>query len=127
MIKIACLFAIESYQCYISPLLGANCRYYPSCSEYAKQTYLFQNPLIATLKTLSRILTCNQFFKGGIVYPSAFLSLQVNVFKPCLVEYWLIPSNTLNCLSYNIPNSTFLKIKPQMFQIIKNYSKVSRV
>lgn len=127
MIKTACLFAIKSYQRYLSPLLGTNCRYYPSCSEYAKQAYLFQNPFIATLKTLGRILSCNQLFRGGIAYPSASLSLQIYVFKPCLVKYWLIPNHTPSYAFYNIPSCTFLEIKSQTFQIIKNYPKASRV
>lgn len=29
--------AIKLYQSFISPSLGANCRFYPSCSEYTKQ------------------------------------------------------------------------------------------
>ncbi|MCI5968445.1 membrane protein insertion efficiency factor YidD [Helicobacter sp.] len=127
MVRVACLFVIKSYQRYISPLLGANCRYYPSCSEYAKQLYLFQNPLVATFKTLNRILSCNQFFQGGIVYPSVYLSLRVSVFKPCLVKYWLVPDGMPNCVFSNIPNGAFLKIKSQTFQIIKNSPKVSRV
>ncbi|WP_299547487.1 membrane protein insertion efficiency factor YidD [uncultured Helicobacter sp.] len=127
MIKIACLFIIKCYQRYISPLLGTNCRYYPSCSEYAKQAYLFQNPIIATFKTLRRIFSCNQLFKGGIAYPSASLSLRINVFKPCLIQYWLIPSSTPHYVFCNMPNGIFLKINSQTFQIIKNYPKVSRV
>ncbi|TLD85343.1 membrane protein insertion efficiency factor YidD [Helicobacter sp. MIT 11-5569] len=128
MFRNVCLFAIEGYQRFASPFLGMNCRYYPSCSEYAKQVYLFQNPFIATFKTLGRILSCNQFFEGGVAYPNISISLQVNVFKPCLVKYWLIPYKEQSYIFQNIPiNRMLLNIQLQAFQVIKNYSKVSRV
>lgn len=123
MLKKICLQAIALYQAYISPFLGASCRYYPSCSEYAKQAFLFQNPFIAALKTAGRILTCNQLFKGGIAYPSAFLHLEVRTYKPCLVQYWFIPS-TIQKFK-NIPSG--IVMQSQTFYIIKNYPKVSRV
>lgn len=123
MLKKICLQAIAFYQSYISPFIGTHCRYYPSCSEYAKQVFLFQNPFVATFKTAGRILTCNQFFKGGIAYPSAFLHLEVRTYKPCLVLYWFIPSVTQRL--ENIPSG--IVMQSQIFYIIKNYPKVSRV
>jgi putative membrane protein insertion efficiency factor len=60
--------AIKWYQ-YISKLTPASCRYYPTCSEYARWLYEFDNPLFATLKSAKRIATCNQLFAGGIDYP----------------------------------------------------------
>lgn len=89
--------------------------------------YLFQDPVTASVKTLVRILSCNQFFKGGIGYPSVFLSLEIDSFKPCLILYWLIPNCTPSYAFCNVPRGAFLKIKSQTFQIIKNYPKVSRV
>ena len=127
MVKVVCLFLLKGYQKYFSPFFGTTCRYYPSCSEYAKQVYFFQNPLVATLKTMGRILSCNAFFKGGVVYPSVSLSLKVAVFRPCLVEYWLVPSCLPERVFCNIPNGAFLQIGLQRFQIIKNHSKVVRV
>ena len=48
----------------------ASCRYYPTCSEYAKWLFLFDNPILATLKSAKRVATCNQLFLGGIDYPT---------------------------------------------------------
>jgi len=31
------LFFIRAYQRWISPLLGAHCRFYPTCSQYAHE------------------------------------------------------------------------------------------
>ena len=62
------LAPIKGYQ-YISKMLPASCRYYPSCSEYAKWQFEFNAPQKAFAATSLRILRCNQFFKGGIDYP----------------------------------------------------------
>ncbi|MGL4663319.1 MAG: membrane protein insertion efficiency factor YidD [Culicoidibacterales bacterium] len=35
--KFILLKIIQFYQKFISPSLGSNCRFYPSCSEYTKQ------------------------------------------------------------------------------------------
>ena len=59
---------IKAYQ-YFSKMIPANCRYYPSCSEYAKWQFEFNRPHRAFFSSGLRILRCNQFFKGGIDYP----------------------------------------------------------
>ncbi len=59
---------IKGYQ-YISKMLPANCRYYPSCSEYAKLQFEFNIVHKALIASSLRILRCNQFFDGGIDYP----------------------------------------------------------
>lgn len=60
---------IKIYQKAISPLLGNNCRYYPSCSEYSIQAIEKYGILKGTLKSIWRILRCNPFSKGGVDYP----------------------------------------------------------
>lgn len=60
---------ITVYQKAISPLLGPRCRFYPSCSEYAK-VCLGKYPLsTATAKTVGRLLRCHPFNPGGIDLP----------------------------------------------------------
>jgi len=59
---------IKAYQ-YISKMLPASCRYYPSCSEYASWQFAYNTPSKAFLASGSRILSCNPFFAGGIDYP----------------------------------------------------------
>ncbi|MEE1291727.1 MAG: membrane protein insertion efficiency factor YidD [Spirochaetota bacterium] len=59
------LFMICLYQRYISPLFPSSCRFYPSCSEYAKQAFLKYNIMKAFILTIWRILRCNPFSKGG--------------------------------------------------------------
>jgi len=91
---------IKGYQ-YISKMLPANCRYYPSCSEYAKWQFEFNAPHKAFAASSLRILRCNQFFKGGIDYP---LVNYVPPKRSCLLNfntfcgkidiiYWLVPKS----------------------------------
>jgi putative membrane protein insertion efficiency factor len=89
---------IKGYQ-YISKMLPANCRYYPTCSEYAKWQFEFNAPYRALIESSLRILRCNQLFDGGIDYPIVtykppkLLEL-LNFNKFCgkmKILYWFVP------------------------------------
>jgi len=82
---------IKGYKYLISPLLGNNCRYYPTCSEYAIWEFENENFFKAFVKTLLRILRCNQLFKGGIDYPVIKKRVKPIFGKKEKVIYWLIP------------------------------------
>ena len=97
------LIPIKGYQ-YISKMLPASCRYYPSCSEYASWQFEFNAPHKAFLTSSGRILRCNQLFKGGIDYPlvklspqkhSAVLKFNAEYGKIDIV-YWFVPKNKNN-------------------------------
>ncbi|MBS0195975.1 MAG: membrane protein insertion efficiency factor YidD [Planctomycetes bacterium] len=60
-----CIFLIRVYQVVLSPLLGGQCRYAPSCSHYAVDAYREHGVLRGTRLTVSRILRCHPFAKGG--------------------------------------------------------------
>ena len=49
----------------ISPLLGNNCRYVPSCSDYMIESVEEYGSLEGLKKGTLRILKCNSLFKGG--------------------------------------------------------------
>ncbi len=53
------------YQKHISPWLGNNCKYEPTCSEYTKQAIEKYGVIRGTFKGIKRILKCNPFSKGG--------------------------------------------------------------
>ena len=53
------------YRSAISPLLGANCRYIPTCSAYAMQAIEKYGALKGGLMAVRRILRCHPFCKGG--------------------------------------------------------------
>ncbi len=59
------VYLIENYQKYISPLLGKNCKYYPSCSEYTKQAINKYGIFKGCFYGIKRIIRCNPFSKGG--------------------------------------------------------------
>ena len=95
------LAPIKGYQ-YISKMLPASCRYYPTCSEYAKWEFEFNPPHKAFAATSLRILRCNQLFKGGIDYPLVDFEppkhlciLKFNAFCGKIdITYWLVPKST---------------------------------
>jgi len=83
---------IKYYQMYISPLLGNNCRYYPSCSEYTKIKFENDSFIRAFFDSLKRFLTCNQLFEGGIDFPVIKKELKPSIIiKKPKIKYWLIP------------------------------------
>ena len=53
------------YQRYISPLLGSHCRFYPSCSEYARQAFLYHDVLRATYYSVHRLCRCHPLGSCG--------------------------------------------------------------
>lgn len=59
------VFLIKKYQKYISPLLGKNCKYYPTCSEYTRQAIEKYGVVKGLFFGIKRILRCNPFSKGG--------------------------------------------------------------
>ncbi|MBT3281905.1 MAG: membrane protein insertion efficiency factor YidD [Cryomorphaceae bacterium] len=71
MIKISQLLAfpfillIKFYRLFISPFLGRNCIYSPSCSEYGIIALKKHGVFKGTFLTVRRILRCNSLFKGG--------------------------------------------------------------
>ncbi|MFD2597665.1 membrane protein insertion efficiency factor YidD [Sphingobacterium corticis] len=54
---------IRAYQLFISPWLGANCRYTPTCSQYGKEAILKYGPFKGGWMTVKRIASCNPW--GG--------------------------------------------------------------
>ena len=56
---------IRGYQYAIRPLLGANCRFAPSCSEYAHDAVLKYGALKGALLAIRRVLRCHPYHPGG--------------------------------------------------------------
>ncbi|MCP3659905.1 MAG: membrane protein insertion efficiency factor YidD [Bacteroidetes bacterium] len=63
--KYSIIFLIKFYQYCISPMLGNCCRFYPSCSEYAKIAILKYGIIKGLKLTLKRISKCHPFGKHG--------------------------------------------------------------
>ncbi|MGH8152783.1 MAG: membrane protein insertion efficiency factor YidD [Rhodanobacteraceae bacterium] len=60
------LFLIAAYKRLLSPLLGARCRFYPSCSTYARVAIARFGPWRGTVLATWRILHCHPLCEGGI-------------------------------------------------------------
>ena len=56
---------IRAYQLGISPLLGARCRYYPSCSQYALEAVDRYGSLRGGWLAIRRLARCHPFHPGG--------------------------------------------------------------
>jgi len=65
-LKSLLLLLIRAYQLLISPLLGANCRFYPSCSAYCLEALEHHGVVRGLWLGLRRILRCHPFSDGGI-------------------------------------------------------------
>jgi putative membrane protein insertion efficiency factor len=61
----ALVVMIRGYQLWVSPLLPAACRYYPSCSAYAIQALEKHGVIAGTWLALRRIARCHPFRPGG--------------------------------------------------------------
>ncbi len=81
------------YQKFFTLMGFGSCRYYPTCSEYAK--IHFENSPISTAfyHTFIRILRCNQLFEGGIDYPEIKMTLKCcKKLELQQIKYWLVPN-----------------------------------
>jgi putative membrane protein insertion efficiency factor len=65
MIKVILIHIIKAYQLFISPLFGNNCRFYPTCSNYAIEAFKEYNTLFAIRLIILRILKCNPWGGSG--------------------------------------------------------------
>lgn len=58
-------FLIRAYQLTISPLLGARCRFYPSCSHYALEAIEHHGVWRGGWLAARRLGRCHPFCQGG--------------------------------------------------------------
>lgn len=56
---------IRLYQLVVSPHLGRNCRFEPSCSQYAHQAFGLHGSLRGSWLTARRLCRCHPFTAGG--------------------------------------------------------------
>lgn len=66
MIRRILILPILIYRKCISPLFPPCCRYYPSCSAYALQAIMRFGAVRGMILTVSRLLRCHPWARGGI-------------------------------------------------------------
>lgn len=64
MVKLA-VGLIRLYRFAISPLLGNNCRFHPSCSTYAEEALTTYGFFKGGYMTARRLIKCHPFHPGG--------------------------------------------------------------
>jgi hypothetical protein len=59
------LLLLRGYQYAVRPLMGANCRFHPSCSEYACEAIERHGALKGSWLATRRLLRCHPYHPGG--------------------------------------------------------------
>ena len=59
------LAGIRFYQKHISPLFPPQCRYYPTCSQYAVEVIEIHGAFKGFFLAVFRLMRCNVLFPGG--------------------------------------------------------------
>ncbi|MBJ7539151.1 membrane protein insertion efficiency factor YidD [Marinomonas transparens] len=60
------ILLVRGYQLIISPLLGNNCRFYPSCSQYMIQAIERFGVIKGVYLGLKRLSKCHPWHEGGM-------------------------------------------------------------
>jgi putative membrane protein insertion efficiency factor len=68
-LRICLLVLVRGYRVTVGQLTGGNCRFYPSCSEYAETAIAQTGAARGLVLSLWRILRCSPLSKGGVDRP----------------------------------------------------------
>ena len=59
------MWLVRGYQLLLSPLMGGQCRFYPTCSHYAHEALAEHGALAGSALALKRLLRCHPWHPGG--------------------------------------------------------------
>ncbi len=83
------------YQKFFTLIGFGSCRYYPTCSEYARLYFENNSISSAFYHSFTRILRCNQLFDGGVEHPLLDkLQCKPTNLRVEDIKYWLVPDKT---------------------------------
>lgn len=63
--KLLLVAALRGYQYAIRPMLGANCRFFPSCSDYAIEALERHGAARGSWLAARRLCKCHPYHPGG--------------------------------------------------------------
>ena len=63
--KIFILTLLKIYKFLISPFLGNNCRFLPSCSDYAYEVITEKGLIIGSILAIKRLTKCHPWGRSG--------------------------------------------------------------
>ena len=69
IIQQALIGLVRLYQLSLGRFLPPSCRFYPSCSEYARLSLLKYGPVKGLWRTTVRLCKCHPFHPGGVDHP----------------------------------------------------------
>ncbi len=69
--RLALLALVRLYRLTLSGMVGGNCRFYPSCSQYAEQAIRNVGAVRGSALAFWRVLRCSPLSKGGVDAPPA--------------------------------------------------------
>ncbi|MDQ6916313.1 MAG: membrane protein insertion efficiency factor YidD [Pseudomonadota bacterium] len=59
------LVLLRAYQYALRPMIGANCRFFPSCSDYAREAIERHGATKGLWLTFRRVGRCHPYHPGG--------------------------------------------------------------
>jgi putative membrane protein insertion efficiency factor len=60
------LALIDGYKLLLSPFFGSQCRFYPTCSSYAREAIDVHGTLCGSWLAVKRIVKCHPWHPGGV-------------------------------------------------------------
>ncbi len=72
------IILIRFYQLFFSPILKSNCRYLPTCSEYALESLKQHGPLTGGYYSIRRILSCHPLGGKGFDPVKKIIKKEIN-------------------------------------------------
>jgi uncharacterized protein len=66
LLVLAAIKLIHVYRYLLSPWIGNQCRFYPTCSHYSEEALNRYGFFIGTYLTLCRLIKCHPWHKGGL-------------------------------------------------------------
>jgi len=68
-IRLVLVGLIRLYRLTLGTVLGGQCKFYPSCSEYAEGAVRARGAIVGSVLAVYRVLRCNPFSRGGVDHP----------------------------------------------------------
>ena len=60
-----CIALLKLYKLVLSPIIGRNCIFYPTCSVYSMEAYRMFGFFKGSYLTAKRLIRCGPWSKGG--------------------------------------------------------------
>ena len=64
--KTVLIMLIDGYRLLLSPFFGTRCRFYPTCSAYAREAIETHGTVRGSWLALRRLLKCHPWHAGGV-------------------------------------------------------------